>query len=422
MSKFITLCLAFILLQTPAIAQTFAITGAKIVTNNGAIIEHGTIVFNDKKIIAVGETTAVTIPDAATKIDGSGKWVTPGLFLPFSQVGMVEIAAESSTNDTRSNKSPFSAALLAADSYNPKSENVGITKIEGITRMAILPTPSRTIYGGQGALVNTSGDFRSIRNNAAFIYVQMGETGARIAGGSRSASWLWLRQSLLEAKAWRKGREPAKPLLNSADAFALQNVLKKDLPFLVQVNRASDLLALIDFKSDFNNLNVVAVGAKEAWMVADELAKADITLIIDPHDNLPNGFESLGATMYNAVRLHKAGVKFAITNLSDGSFNARLMPQHAGNTLATGLDWDTAFAAITKVPAQIFREEDNLGRLATGMIADIVVWDGDPLEVMSSPDLVFIDGQKQDMTSRQTRLRDRYLTIGDENPLPFAYR
>ncbi|MCF6293173.1 MAG: amidohydrolase family protein [Robiginitomaculum sp.] len=422
MRKFITVCLAFLLLQSPAVAETFAITGAKIVTNEGAIIEEGTIVFDDKKIIAVGKTTSVTIPDTATKIDASGKWVTPGLFLPFSQVGMVEVAAESSTNDTRSKDSPFSAALLAADSFNPKSENVGITKIEGITRMAILPVASRTIYGGQGALVNTSGDFRSISNNAAFIYVQMGETGARIAGGSRSASWLWLRQSLLEAKAWRKGREPAKPLLNSADAFALQNALKKDLPFLVRVNRASDLLALIDFKSDFGDLNIVAVSAKEAWMVADELAEADITLIIDPHDNLPSGFEALGATMYNAVRLHEAGVKFAIANLGDGSFNARLMPQHAGNTLATGLDWDTAFAAITKVPAQIFGEGDNLGRLSSGMIADIVVWDGDPLEVMSAPDLVFIAGQKQDMTSRQTRLRDRYLTVGDKNSLPFAYR
>lgn len=422
MTRLFLIIAAFLLAHTAAFAETFAITGGKIVTNAGAIIDGGTIVFDQQKIIAVGEADTVFIPENATQIDARGKWVTPGMFVPFSRAGLVEVSLESSTNDVRAKGSEFSAALQAADSFNPNSENIASTRIEGITRMAILPDASATIFGGQGALVNTSGALRSITNSSAFIFVQMGETGARIAGGSRSAAWAWLRESIREAKAWRKGREPAEPLLKAADAMAIQNALKNNKPFLIQVNRASDLISLIDFKQEFRGINLVAVGAAEAWMVADELRAANITLIIDPHDNLPSRFESLGATMYNAARLAEAGVSFAIANLSDDSFNARLAPQQAGNTLATGLDWDLAFAAISSVPAQIFGVQDQLGQLQPGMIGDIVIWDGDPLEVMASPDQVFINGLAQDMTSRQTRLRDRYMSMGSDTPLPFAYR
>ncbi len=424
MSKLYFALLATLLFSSPAaIAQDFAIVGGKTITNqDNNIIEDGVVIIQDGKITSVGSRGKTDIPAGISVIDAKGKWVTPGIFTPFSRVGLVEVSLEKSTNDTRAKDSPFSAALQAFDGFNPKSENIAITRIEGVTRMAVLPAASSTIFAGSGALADTSGSFSSISRTPAFMYVQMGEAGASIAGGSRSAAWTWLRQALGEAKTWRRGREPAEPLLTAADALAIQDAMADDLPFLIAVERASDLMTLIALKSEFRDLNVVAVGASEGWMVASELAKADIPVILDPHRNLPQGFQSLGATMYNAVRLQKAGVRIAIATLSDEAFNSRLVLQHAGNTLATGMDWNHAFAAITSEPARIFGKEKTWGKLKPGMIGDVVIWDGDPLELMSSPDMVFIAGEKQDMTSRQTRLRDRYLSIGDDNPLPYGYR
>ncbi|VAV89481.1 hypothetical protein MNBD_ALPHA06-221 [hydrothermal vent metagenome] len=423
MTRIFASILAILLLQSAALAKTIAITGGKVITNqNGKIIENGTVLIRDDEIIAVGAANSVTIPDGASRVDATGKWVTPGLFVPFSRAGLVEVALEKSTNDTSANEALFSVALQAKDSFNPRSENIAITKIEGITRMAILPNASNTIYGGQGSLVNTSGSFSSVMDRPGFVFVQMGERGARIAGGSRSAAWAWFRQSLREAKAWRRGREPAEPLLSEADAVALQQAMANELPFLVAVERASDLMTLIALKQEFRGINLVAVGATEGWMVAEQLRGAAIPVIVDPHDNLPQSFESLGATMYNAKRLNEAGVTVAIASLRDASFNVRLAPQHAGNTLATGLSWDAAFAAITTGPAEIFGVADELGKLAPGFVADVVIWDGDPLELMSSPDAIWIDGIQQSMQTRQTKLRDRYMGLAPANDLPFAYQ
>ncbi|PHR58041.1 MAG: amidohydrolase [Robiginitomaculum sp.] len=423
MIRLLAVLAAFTLSPTAIFAADFAITGGKVVTNqNGQIIENGTVVIKGNRIVEVGPSSSVTIPAGFETIDAKGKWVTPGLFVPFSRVGMVEIALEKTTNDTRAKESPFSVALQAIDSFNPKSENVAITRLEGVTRMAILPDASHTIFGGRGALVDTSGDFMVERAAPAFVFIQMGEYGASIAGGSRSASWTWLRQAVAEARAWRRGREPAEPLMLTADALALQQALRDDLPFLVHVERASDLMNLIHFKQEMDGIDIIAVGATEGWMVAEQLKEAEISVILDPHDNLPQGFENLGATMYNAKRLHDAGVTIAIADLHDEAFNARLAPQHAGNTLATGLDWNTAFAAISSVPAQMFGVDDQYGQLAAGMEADLVIWDGDPLELMSAPDMVYISGEKQQMQSRQTLLRDRYMDKGADQTLPYAYR
>ncbi len=423
MIRFLTILTVFILSPMAVLAADFAITGGKVITNhNGEIIENGTVVIKGDQIIEVGTASSVTIPAGFETIDVKGKWVTPGLFIPFSRVGMVEVALEKTTNDTRAKESPFSVALQAIDSFNPKSENVAITRLEGVTRMAILPDASHTIFGGRGALVDTSGSFAGERAAPAFVFIEMGEAGAGIAGGSRSASWTWLRQAVAEARAWRRGREPAEPLLLAADALALQQALRDDLPFLVHVERASDLMNLIHFKEEIGDINVIAIGATEGWMVAEHLEKAEISVILDPHDNLPQGFENLGATMYNAKKLHDAGVTIAMADLHDEAFNARLAPQHAGNTLATGLDWSTAFAAISSVPAQMFGVDGDFGQLVAGMEADLVIWDGDPLELMSAPDMVYISGEKQDMQSRQTQLRDRYMDKGADQTLPHAYR
>jgi imidazolonepropionase-like amidohydrolase len=150
------------------------------------------------------------------------------------------------------------------------------------------------------------------------------------------------------------------------------------------------------------------VGGVEAWKVAPELAAAKVAVILDPLQNLPGSFDQLGATMENAARLHAAGVRIAFSNSGDGTHNARKVRQAAGNAVAHGLPWDAALAALTRSPAEIFGLGDSLGRIATGLRADLVLWSGDPLEVTSHATQVWIGGEAQPMRSRQTELRDRY--------------
>ena len=183
----------------------------------------------------------------------------------------------------------------------------------------------------------------------------------------------------------------------------------------------SDILRAIRFQEENAPVQLIIRGGAEAWMVADQLADADIPVLIDPVQNLPGSFESLGSTLSAAQRLNAAGVTVAYTtDTADGYFNARLLPQHAGNAVAHGVPWDAAFRAITLTPAEIYGVGDEYGALATGYAGDVVIWDGDPLEVMSAPTHVFVDGEMMDMESRQTRLRDRYADLEDETP--FALR
>ncbi len=416
-----TLITAGLLALAPAaFAKTIAITGGKVVTNTDqGIIDNGTVLISDGSIIAVGKD--IPIPEQSTTIDARGKWVTPGLFAPFSRVGLIEVSLESSTDDASADDAEFSIALDVADGFNPKAEPIAMTKIEGMTRIAAAPEAGATLFAGRGLIADTSGGFNSITKPRAFIYAQMGERGARIAGGSRPAAWAFLRNALQQARKYRAGRESADDMLTGADLSALKSVTNGDIPLLVHVERASDLMGLVRLKKANPKLDLVAVGASEGWMVADALAQAHIAVIIEPQDNLPASFESLGATMANAARLEKAGVTIAIAQIEE-AFNARLSPQQAGEAVAYGLPWQAAFEAITLNPAKIFGLDQKLGALAGGMTADVVVWDGDPLELMSSPDHVLIGGVEQSLTSRQTRLRDRYIDLHNAKEKPFAYR
>ncbi len=408
------------LIASSALAQTIAITGGKVITNTKqGQIENGTVIIQDGKIAAVG--AGIAIPDGATRIDAQGKWVTPGLFSPLSGVGLVEVSAESSTDDSRAGDSEFSAALKAADGFNPKAEAIAITKIEGMTRIAVSPSAGSGIFAGSGFIADTSGGFNSISKHNAFMYAEMGERGANIAGGSRPAAWAYFRAALAEAQAYRPGRKNDDALLNSADAIALKPAAEGRMPLLIHVERASDLMAVVRLQRAQPKLDIVIIGGAEGWMVADALAAANMPVILEPQSNLPGSFESLGATMMNAARLNQAGVSIAIAQLGE-AFNARLAVQQAGEAVANGLPWDVAFAAISSTPAEIYGLSGQIGSLANGMRADVVVWDGDPLELMASPDHVFINGQAQALVSRQTKLRDRYMDLSNATEKPFAYR
>ena len=205
--------------------------------------------------------------------------------------------------------------------------------------------------------------------------------------------------------------------MSRPDLEALLPVLDGRIPLVAHVHRASDIDAALDLADEFG-LRLVVSGGAEAWLVAARLAAANVPVILNPLDNLPKQFESLGATLSNAARLHEAGVLIAFS--TEESHNARNMKQLAGNAVANGLPYEAALAAITVNPARIFGLDKTMGSLAPGKDADIVIWDADPLELNAFATHVFIAGREIPMVSRSTLLRDRYLE--QDESLPPAYR
>lgn len=405
--KWLSPLLVSLALAAPAAAEIVLIRDGRVITNTAAgVIENGDVLIVDGRVSAVG--AAISPPAGARVIEARGKWVTPGVFAAVSRIGLAEIEGSGAPNDASIEGELVSAAADAGAAFNPSVTAIPVTRIEGVTRAAIAPDGAHTMFAGRGALVKLDGAPDSVFVDDAFMVLLMGEAGADRTGGSRAAFWPALEAALRDAREYpsryRSGQGGA--VLNEIDAQAVAPFAQGRGLILANVESAADIRALIAFKRAHPGLRIAINGGSEAWMVAGELARADIPVIVDPMQNLPNNFEQLGSRLDNAALLDRAGVRVAISSASD-PHQARLVLQQAGNAVANGMDWDAAFAAITSVPAEIFGARD-LGVLQRGAIADVVVWDGDPLEVMSAPTAVFIAGAEQPLTSRQTMLRDRY--------------
>ncbi|HEX5644356.1 MAG TPA: amidohydrolase family protein [Erythrobacter sp.] len=415
-------------LATPAAAQDFAIANATVATGDGsAPIERATVVVRGGRIAAAGP--GVAVPPGMQVLDGTGTWVTPGLFMPLTQLGLWDVEAVGESNDISASKSRFGAAIDVAPAINYASQHIAVTRGGGITRATIRPGTGKSIFAGQGAVIDLGADPQPIVRARAFQYVVLGEAGAEIAGGSRTAAFLEFEEALREASDFASGRWDAESAhLTRADAEALGVVVTGRQKLYIRVERAADIRAVIALKQRYPRLDLVIVGASEGWLAAEALAASGIPVIADPLDNLPATFEQLGATQSNVGRMVAAGVKVALGSFSGGTNgHPRNAAQFAGNLVAlqklpgaNGLSWGQALAAITSVPAEIAGYGGQFGVLKPGAAGDLVVWDGDPLEVGSAPVQVFVEGVQQPLDNHQTRLRERYRDL-DESDLPKAY-
>ncbi len=413
---------------SPVCAQTIAITGGKLVIGDGRDpIEGGTVVIQGGIVIAAG--TNVVIPAGASRVDAAGKWVTPGIFAGFSRAGLSEVDAVDATNDTSAARTGFSAGLDIAPAVDPFRSVFAVSRSAGVTRAVVAPAAGNNMFAGQGLIADLGNDANPVTKARAFQYVEFGENGARLAGGSRAASHASFRAMLREAQEYGAGKSNFDDeLLRAEDAKALLKVVRGETRLLVHVEGANDILQIIDLKRDFPALKLVLVGVSEGWRVADRLAAAGIPVIGSALNDLPASFEQLSATQSNIGRMKQAGVKVAIGMIDDrDAHQLRYSRQYAGNLVslgkvprASGLTWNEAFAAISSIPADIMGVGDTHGSLKVGRAADVVIWDGDPLELSSSAEAVYIDGASQPLQNRQNRLRDRYRTP-NEGALPKAY-
>jgi hypothetical protein len=192
--------------------------------------------------------------------------------------------------------------------------------------------------------------------------------------------------------------------LKTRDVKTLFRLFDENLPLIIKSHRASDIINLISLKKKYD-LNLIIMGAQEASLVVNEIAKNDIPLIINPINNIPNSFDELASNINLAQRLEKEGIIMMFNVSRDHNYH--LIRQGAGVAVANGLSYGSAIKALTSNAAKVFNI-DKRGSIKVGNHADIVIWEADPLEPSSMPEKVFIGGIETDLTTRSTRLRDRY--------------
>ena len=386
-------------------------------TNNPYV---GNVLIEDNKISRVSSSNM----RGDKVIDATGKILTPGIIATDTDIGIVEIGALSVTRDDSSDL--YQIGFSIYDAFNPNSVLIPWNRSNGITSAMTLPQNTDSPIGGLGSffVLDSNIEVSGIKDNV--MIGRVGGSGSK----SRSETFAVIEDLLEFASSLNlKDMESYKDIadligdspiaesmdLHPRDIKALYNLVNNDLPLIINANRASDLLKLIDLKLKYD-LNLIIMGAQEAGLVADKIAKNNIPLIINPLNNIPESFDELAANIELAAYLENQGITLMFN--APRSHNFHLIRQGAGVAVANGMSYAGALRALTSTPVEVFNLGDR-GEIVAGKVADLIIWDADPLEPSSMPEKVFINGTDIDLTSRMTRLTDRYIKNKDK---PSIYR
>ncbi|WP_313575326.1 amidohydrolase family protein [Brevundimonas sp.] len=434
---------AALALTGPALAQDVAITGGQVLTGT-SVIENGTVVIRNGKIVSVGTGAA---PAGLRVIDARGKIVTPGFVAVDSGLAGTEVGSVRGSNDLSNNANTLTAAFDLSYGLDPWSFTLPTARLGGVTRAVVTPQhagsggghshddsdfagaghggyQSPGLFAGQAAVIKLGGADILVKPRVAMV-APFGEAGKGVAGGARGAEFVLFKETMAETRLYARNkaaydRAALRDLsLSRADLEALIPVANGSMPLIVTVNRASDIQQVLRLARE-EGLKIILDGAAEGWLVADEIAAANVPVLLHPITNLPSNFEMRAARMQNAAALNAAGVVIAIKGNEGSAHRARDIRYNAGNAVSHGLPFAAAIQAITVNPARIFGFGGQFGELKAGAAGDVVVWSGDPLEPLSQPSAVLIDGVDQPLQARNLLLRDRYRT-GGEGAMPPAY-
>jgi imidazolonepropionase-like amidohydrolase len=420
----IALALAVALLPVVGLAQEppLAITGARIVTVSGPVIENGTLVVSKGKIVAVGSDVA--IPEGARTLDARGKTVIPGLIDGLTTLGLTEIGSVAGSLDFQEtgDVNPHAKAWVAV---HPHSELIPVARANGVT--SALVAPQGGLVSGQSALIRLAGSTpedlaikRPVAMHMEFPSGRPPRDPARLFEEPEAKTFEEqqeekkknqqealnrLRNLLEEARAYgaaleaaRKGAAPPRPDLPME---ALAPAARGELPVVMRADKEDDIRASVAFATE-RRLKLIIAGGLEAWRCVDVLKKADVPVLLNV-DRLPlRESDAYDAAYANAARLHEAGVRFAI--VSDDASLSRNLPYEAAMARSFGLPADAALRAITLSPAEIFGVAEELGAIAPGKTANLVVATGDIMDARTQVTDVFIDGVAQSLETRHTRL------------------
>jgi imidazolonepropionase-like amidohydrolase len=395
-------------------AQTIAITNAKVYPVSSPPIDNATVLIRDGAIVAVG--TNVRIPANATRIDATGKVVTPGFIHSTTELGLVEVDQVRSTNDvTARGENNIAASFKVWEGLNPASTSFEPTRNEGVTTTAILPQGG--LISGQGAVIDlVSGRTADMVRRAPVAMIAQLDNPNAAGTNARGELIGKLRTLLDDVKFYMQHRidyERAATRTLTAkrdDLEALIPVVEGRMLLIIDANRVDEIDAAIDLAREYRLRIAISSGA-EAWLCADRLAAARVPVLVGAMNNIPGSFATLNQRQENAALLRRAGVTVVLVTNGDGGdsrFNARNIKYEAGNAVAYGMSHDDALRAITLAPAELFGVSERIGSLQAERDANIVVWSGDPFEFSTRVEHVFIRGREVKEPSRQDMLTDRY--------------
>ena len=411
-----------VIINSPGRKPLVAIRNATIVPVTSATIPNGTIVFDHGVITAVGANVA--IPANATVIDGTGLFVYPGLIDSGSHVGLEEISAVPGTVDTAElgDINPNARAEIAV---NPHSNVIPVTRVNGIT--TVVTEPEGGIISGSSAMIQLAGwtpqemtlkaplamhiHFPRLRTNS-FDEVPQDEEAAKEATKNYTKQIDKLRDVFKDAQAYAKATAARTnhPDIkrNDRDVIleALVPVVEGREPVVMHANLERDIRAALKFADEFK-LKVILADAEDVARVIPELKSRNIPVILGPILSLPpREDDPYDLVFTNAKTLNDAGIPFAIQ--SQDAHNARNLPYQAAACAAYGLPKDVALRSVTIAPAQIFGLADKIGSLETGKLANIIVTDGDPLEIVTHVRRLFIGGEEITLDTNQTLLWEKF--------------
>lgn len=379
----------------------------RVEVGDGTVLENATVVIEKDRVVSVGQGPA---PAGATVIDGTGKTLTPGFIDAASPLGLVEVDLEPSSVD-ESLPGVMVPGFRVADGFNPLTVRIPSAREEGVTSAVL--APSGGVLSGLGQWVSLTGTLDSLPDpkKPTAMFGDVGNGGVDSAGGARGGLWLKLREVVADARWYAKNKAAVEQNRSRALSLsplhleALQPVVEGRLPLVLNAHRAADIVQALRFASE-EKLRLVIVGGSEAWLVADELKHASVPVLLVPSNLVPGSFEQLRTRDDVATKLAQAGVRVGLA-CSDRS--RRRLRQEAGIAVSYGLPRAKALEAITLAPALALGLEKDMGSLERGKRADLVLWSGDPLELSSFAEKVFIGGVEQPLGTRQSKLVERYL-------------
>jgi imidazolonepropionase-like amidohydrolase len=417
-------------------SQPIVIRGGKVMTVTHGTIENGVVVMENGKITAVGAANSVTVPKNAKVIDATNMTVYPGLIDSFSHLGLTEISAVDMSNDLQETSDEIMPHMHVADAFHAESEVIPVTRLNGITDAIVAPETGDTLPG-QMAFAQLDGRDADDMLKVKDIAMQLNFSGdqRRNRGGFQNSKFpatrmglaAQLRQAFIDAQDYAskwadydkkqsgdgksddkkdEKKSAATPPKRDLKFEALVPYVQGKKPIMLCASEPSDVKTALRLASEFK-LKVILCNLEYADKLFDEVAATKYPVVLGSIYDLPKSNERYDSQYSVPAELAKRGVKIAFASWD--AHQSRNLPYAAGYAVAFGLPYDEAIKALTINPAEIWGIADQYGSLDVGKVANVVIANGDPLDVKTDVKQVFIAGREIPMVSRQTELRDAYM-------------
>ena len=405
-------------------SETIALKGGKLLTVSHGVIENGVIVMQNGRITAVGGANTA-IPKNAKVIDATGMTVYPGLIDSETHLGLTEVQADRMTNDTLEPSDEIMPHMHVYDAFHAETALIPVARINGITNAIVSPASGDTLPG-QDSFIQLAGKSAEEMLTVRDIAMPLNFTGAQRRNQNfeqakfpftRMGMAAQLRQTFIDAQDYeqklaaydkKKAADPNKagaPPKRDLKLEALLPYLHEKKPVVLAAEQSNDLQTAMGLAKEFH-LKVILNHLSHSSAVLDQVAASGFPVIVGPIYEQPKENERYDAVYKMPAEMAKRGIKIAFASYD--SHNVRNLPYAAGYATAFGLPWDEALKALTLNPAQMFGLDKDLGSLDVGKMANVVVANGDPLDVKTDVKHVFIAGEEIPLVNKQTQLRDQY--------------